>query len=207
MTADTLAGLKISSNTTALLRAYADMLVHWSKTINLISPQSVPDLWERHIADSAQVFAAAPDARLWVDLGSGGGLPAVVCAILAQEKQPDCRFVLIESDKRKATFLRSVARELGLSFKVLSERVEAAPPQGADVVSARALAPLVHLLPMVHRHLMRDGVALLPKGKSFETELAVAAKEWDFEVTALTSQTDPEARVLVMKNIIMSEAY
>lgn len=206
MSTQSLAGVAIGPETDAKLRAYADMLAQWNKTINLVSPQTLPELWQRHIADSAQVFALAPKARLWVDLGAGGGLPGVVCAIMAQELQPDCRFVLIESDKRKSTFLRSVARELAVPFTVIADRIEAVAPQGADIVSARALAPLAPLLALVHRHLAPNGVALLPKGKSYQSELETALQDWSFDMTAQPSQTSAESRILVIENITKSEA-
>lgn len=194
--------LNVSRETMERLQAFVVLLKHWNARINLIAPSTLPDLWQRHIVDSAQLFEHAPaDARHWVDLGSGGGLPGFVCAIMAQERMPLCRFTLIESDKRKSAFLMTVARELGLTIAVMAQRIEAAPPQMADVVSARALAPLVQLMALVERHLRPGGIALLPKGKSHSEELAAARVGWQFDVAEIESQTDPLARLLILKDI------
>lgn len=195
--------LDVSRETLTKLETFAKLLGKWNARINLVAPSTIPDLWSRHILDSAQLFTHAPtDARHWVDLGSGGGLPGLVCAILAHEARPECRFTLIESDKRKSAFLMTAIRELGLSAQVLAMRVEQAAPQSADVVSARALAPLPTLLPLVVRHLAQNGTALLPKGKNHSAELAAARREWHFEHDAVESQTDPLARVLILKEIM-----
>lgn len=196
------AELNVSRETLAALEHYAALLEKWNARINLVAPTTIAELWQRHIIDSAQIFDhALKHAKHWVDLGSGGGLPGVVCAVLAREMMPDCRFTLIESDKRKAAFLMTAARELSLPIKVLAERVEQAAPQDADIVSARALAPLPQLLPLVARHLGPKGTALLPKGKTHATELAAVQQDWQFEVSSHPSQTDDLARVLVMKEL------
>lgn len=195
--------LNVSRETLARLEQFAELLGKWNARINLVAPSTIPDLWSRHIQDSAQIYTHAPaDAQHWVDLGSGGGLPGLVCAILAHEERPECRFTLIESDKRKSAFLMTAIRELGLSARVLSERAEHAEPQAADVVSARALAPLPALLALVARHVAENGTALLPKGKNHSAELAAARREWHFEHDAIESQTDPLARVLILKEIM-----
>jgi 16S rRNA (guanine527-N7)-methyltransferase len=192
----------VSRETMEKLESYAALLKRWNPRINLVAPSTIPDLWDRHILDSCQIFSHAPkDARLWVDLGSGGGLPGLVCAIIAAEHMPECRFTLIESDKRKAVFLMTAARELGLAVSILPDRAESVAPQRADIVTARALAPLPQLLEWVFRHLKKGGTALLPKGKSHAEELAAARGEWQFGVTEIESQTDPLARLLILKDI------
>lgn len=192
----------VSRETMERLQAFVALLKRWSARINLIAPSTVSDVWQRHIIDSAQLFEYAPtEARHWVDLGSGGGLPGLVCALMAQEQMPQCRFTLIESDKRKSAFLMTAIRELGLTASVLTQRIEDAPPQAADIVSARALAPLSPLLEMVERHLRPGGIALLPKGKSHAEELAAARLEWQFDAADIESQTDPLARLLILKDI------
>lgn len=202
MRADALEGLNVSRETLDRLHAYADLISRWNPKINLVAPSTILDLWQRHIVDSAQIFAHAPrDAQHWVDIGSGGGLPGLVCAVLAQESMPECRFTLIESDQRKSAFLMTAARELGLSVKVLVKRAEAAEPLEADIVSARALAPLNALLGLVARHMRPGGIALLPKGKTYEQELASARAEWQFDAAMIESQTDNLARLLIIKDI------
>ena len=195
-------GLDVSRETLARLHSFAEALERWNRSINLVAPSTISELWERHIRDSVQVFTHAPKtARHWVDLGSGGGLPGLVCAVLAAELMPECRFTLIESDKRKSAFLMTTAQALGIAITVLPKRVEQVPPQNADIVSARALAALPQLLELVSRHLSPQGIALLPKGKSYEQELAAASGEWQFDVKIMPSQTDPLARVLIIKDI------
>lgn len=202
MSSTQIAGVDVSRETLDRLESFEAHLRKWTPRINLVAPNTLPQLWTRHIVDSAQLFAHAPKtARHWVDLGSGGGLPGLVCAILAQQHLPDCRFTLIESDKRKSAFLMTTAHALGVPVTVLAQRVEAVPPQSADVVSARALAPLRDLLALVQRHLAEDGVALLPKGRNWAEELAAARAEWQFSVRAELSQTDPDARLLKLKDI------
>lgn len=202
MNNETLSGLNVSRETLDKLHAYAALLQKWNARINLVAASTLPDFWDRHIVDSAQLFSHAPaNARHWVDLGTGGGLPGLVCAILAQQFLPDCRFTLVESDVRKSAFLATVTREFGLEINLLTARAEAAPPQQADVVSARALAPLPQLLVWVTRHIAKEGVALLPKGKNYDEELAAARREWQFELAMFDSQTDPLAKLLILKDI------
>ena len=195
-------GLDVSRETLARLNDYASALQRWNRSINLVAPSTIAELWQRHILDSVQVFTHAPKtARHWVDLGSGGGLPGMICAILGTEAMPECRFTLVESDKRKSAFLMTTAQALGLQISVQPKRAEHLAPQNADVVSARALAALPQLLGLVERHLAPEGVALLPKGKTYEQELAAASGEWQFDVKIVPSQTDPLARMLIIKDI------
>lgn len=197
-----LAGVDVSRETIQDLEAFCALVTKWTPKINLIARGSAHDIWERHIVDSVQVYRYAPSSfKKWVDLGSGGGFPGIVMAVLAKVKQPDARFVLIESDQRKAAFLRTAIRELGVAAEVLAERIEAAPPQGADVVSARALTPLSSLLPLVVRHIAPTGLALLHKGKRAGQEVAEAQSQATFELEDHASITDPQARILAIQRI------
>ena len=137
----------------------------------------------------------------WVDIGSGGGFPGIVMAILGKTAHPQARFVLIESDQRKATFLRTAARELNLSVNVIAERIESAPEQDADVVSARALTALSGLLALSERHLKPDGLALFHKGRKSAQEVADAQSNWSFDLEDYASITDPDARILAIRRI------
>ena len=136
-----------------------------------------------------------------LDVGSGGGFPGLVVAILAAEKAPGLRVTLVDSDLRKAAFLTTVVRELGLNTTVCSERIESLAPLGADVLSARALAPLPQLLAYAARHLAEGGLAILPKGATHERELASALEHWRFSVQKHPSRTDPDAVLLVLGDI------
>ncbi|WP_340424755.1 16S rRNA (guanine(527)-N(7))-methyltransferase RsmG [Yoonia sp. GPGPB17] len=142
----------------AELAVFGDLVAKWTPKINLIARGSVASVWERHILDSAQLYRFAPkDYEKWVDIGSGGGFPGIVMAILAKSFHPQAQFILIESDQRKAAFLRTAARECGVRVTVLAQRIENAPEQAADVVSARALTALSGLLPVAQRHLKPGG--------------------------------------------------
>lgn len=193
--------LGVSRETFSRMEVFAALLEKWTAKINLVSRSSLPHLWERHIRDSIQAVRLAPDADHWADLGSGGGFPGLVVAILATEERPDMRTTLVESDQRKAVFLRTVAREAGARCTVLSERIEAVTPLDADILSARALADLPKLLEYAERHLAPDGTALFPKGASWKKELALAREQWRFDCEAVTSETEPDAVILKIKGV------
>ncbi|WGW04585.1 16S rRNA (guanine(527)-N(7))-methyltransferase RsmG [Tropicibacter oceani] len=195
-------GADVSRETKDRLNTYLELLRTWNPKINLVSPSTLDAAWERHILDSAQIFGHAPKSvETWVDLGSGGGFPGLVIAILAAEKAPDMAITLIESDARKSTFLRTVIRETGTAAKVLTQRIEVAPPQNAQVVSARALAPLPLLLDYVRRHIAPDGTALLQKGASWKNEMSRAQESWKFRATPHKSITDPNSVILEIGEI------
>ena len=159
------------------------------------------DLWIRHIVDSVQVWEAAPTGDTWVDLGSGGGFPGLVTAILAADQPGGRKFTLIESDQRKSAFLRTVARETGVDITVMTQRIESAAPQKADILSARALAPLDVLLEFADRHLAPGGTALFQKGESWEKELDAARERWQMSVLPITSRTQPGAVILSIEGV------
>lgn len=194
--------LNVSRETLERLKAYEALLKKWNPAINLVSKATLAEAWTRHFVDSAQIFDLAPEgAHHWADLGSGGGFPGMVVAAIAAEKAPDMQVTLVESDQRKATFLRTVARELGLKTQVISKRIEEVPPLGADVLSARALASLAQLLGFAERHLCPDGIALFPKGAAHEQELAEALESWRFEVQKTPSRTESGAVILSIGGI------
>lgn len=184
----------VSRETYQKLEIYSALLEKWTKTINLVSKNTIEGLWQRHIRDSAQVFDLSPVRRgHWVDLGSGGGLPGAVVAILAAEAAPELRVTCVESDQRKSVFLGVVSRETGVPFDVVASRIEACEPLKADVISARALAPLPKLLEYAVRHLATDGVALFQKGAQHAKEREEAEKIWRFDCQMTKSCTDPNA--------------
>jgi 16S rRNA (guanine527-N7)-methyltransferase len=179
------------------------MVTRWNGSLNLVASGTLTDLGQRHIGDSAQIVRYIdPETTRWVDLGSGGGFPGLVVAAILHETRPDCRVVLVESDKRKAVFLREAARKMGVEADVLVERIETAPPLAAQTVSARALAPLPVLCGLALRHLQSGGVALFMKGTRYAQEIADAhAAGWRFDLAIHQSTTDPAAAILEMRNI------
>ena len=191
----------VSRETLDRLQALVALLEKWNRTINLVSKGTIDAAWQRHIVDSAQIFEFGKTASSWVDLGSGGGFPGLVIAIIAAEKAPLLTLTLIESDQRKATFLRLASQNLGLRTRVISGRIETVTPLLADVVSARALAPLPLLCKYAAPHLAPHGRAIFLKGKAFEAETVEARRMWNFDLETHPSITDPSAIVLVLKGI------
>ncbi|WP_299729161.1 16S rRNA (guanine(527)-N(7))-methyltransferase RsmG [uncultured Tateyamaria sp.] len=189
----------VSRETLEKLDGYAALLRKWTSKINLISKASVDDLENRHIWDSAQVYIETTES--WLDLGSGGGLPGVVVAILAQGDGHDLPMTMVESDQRKSTFLRACTRELDVPFTVIAERIEKLTPQSASVVSARALANLDTLLGLAKPHLSTEGQCVFMKGAAWADELVEAERNWRFSCEATPSRTNPEAAILRIKGI------
>lgn len=199
---DPLARLGVSRETYAVLKSLEALVLRWNKTINLVSKSSADDIWSRHILDSAQLFGLSSlMAAHWVDMGSGGGFPGLVIAVIARELSPSMRVTLIESDARKATFLREARRALGLSSEVILGRIETTPPLGGNVVSARALTSLSGLLGLAERHLRPDGVAMFPKGARRDEEIAEAKAIWDYDSESVPSMSDTNAAILLIRNI------
>ena len=194
--------MDVSRETSRLLSLYAKLVRKWSPTINLVAPSQLDDLEDRHIADSLQLTGLVPDhARSITDLGSGGGFPGLVLAIDARSRSDGRTVTLIESDQRKGVFLRTVVRELALPARVITSRIEVAKVPPADVVTARALAPLDALLTFARPLLAPEGVALFPKGEAVEKELDEARQRWSFACQDVASKTRTNARILVIKDI------
>jgi len=191
----------VSRETLQDLRLYEAELLKWTKTINLISHGTVEHSWQRHIMDSVQLWPLIGPARRLVDLGSGGGLPGIPIAILAKHHGTVEQVTLVESDGRKAIFLKEVARKLKLNCRVLTERVERVAPQNADICTARALSSLSALLEFAHRHLAPTGRAYFLKGSKVDTELQKAKENWDFSLKAHRSITDPNGSILEIEGV------
>lgn len=187
----------VSRETLDRLRAYADLLVKWQAKINLVGPDTIPNLWQRHFLDSAQVFPILPQSihRL-VDMGCGAGFPGLVLAVLGV---PDVH--LIESDARKCAFLREAARITGTQVTIHNARIEALAPLEADVITARALAPLEKLLNWAEPHLLPQGHCVFLKGKGGEDELTQASKEWNITFERIASQSDPSGIILHLREV------
>jgi 16S rRNA (guanine527-N7)-methyltransferase len=187
----------VSRETRERLNIYADLLRKWQRSINLVGPRTLDDLWNRHFTDSAQLLPLIPpSARVLVDFGSGAGFPGLVLAILGVPQVH-----LIESDQRKSTFLREVARATGTPITIHAKRIEQVAPFPADVVSARALAPLGDLLGFAAPFLGPDTLCLFPKGQMAEDELTAASKIWNMNVDRIQSVTDPSATILRVSQV------
>jgi 16S rRNA (guanine527-N7)-methyltransferase len=196
----------VSRETLDRLRIYEGLLKSWQRAVNLVSPATLDEIWHRHFADSAQLLSRAPEGgKIWIDLGSGGGFPGLVLAILLAEKNPDARMTLVESDSRKAAFLGEVSRKTGVAVEIRCERIEKcathAKSQIKDVISARALAPLSKLLGLVLPIFSPHTVALFPKGRDAEAEVLEARQQFAFDCTLFPSLTDAQARIVALRNL------
>lgn len=187
----------VSRETLARLSTYVELLLQWQQRINLISPATIPDLWSRHILDSVQLFQLKPDARRWVDLGSGGGLPGLVIGCFLADRA-DSSIHLVESNGKKAAFLRYVVMTLSLPVEIHAQRIEDAVPQlpQPEIVTARALATLDELIGYSNLLLKRGAIGLFPKGRDVDVELTAARRSWHFSSTLHRSVTDPAARIV-----------
>jgi len=189
------AGRPVSRETFERIEAFVARLTAENRRQNLISAATIDPLWERHILDSAQLLPLIPkDAKTLVDLGSGGGFPGLVLAAL----RPNLDVTLIESDARKGAFLGEAGRRMGLKNqpKVIISRIETTPSVNADVVTARALAPLGQLLAWAAPHRSDTAICLFHKGKGWQAELNEAMKEWDIQSQPFSSVTDRDAVLL-----------
>lgn len=182
--------LDVSRETQERFEIFAELLIKWNRSINLVSPSTVSEMWERHILDSAQLFNLVPHpVDHWVDMGTGGGFPGLIIAIMSEEKNSPVTTTMIESDTRKSVFLRTVLREIGLKANVIKERIEKVKPLNANVISARALSDLNTLFKLSHQHLVNGGQMLFPKGENWKTELETAQSKWNFDLQIVRSQT------------------
>jgi len=196
-----LALVPVSRETAARLDRFVALLLDWQDQMNLIAASTVPTLWTRHIADSLQLLAIAPQARKWVDLGSGGGFPGVpIACALAEQSAAEVH--LIESNKKKAGFLHEVVRVTGAPAIVHAERITDFA-QGfcgeLDAVTARALAPLPELLSIAYPLLKSGARGLFPKGQDVEAELTQATKCWSIQASFVPSRTNPKSQVVVIR--------
>lgn len=197
-----LAAFDVSRETADRLAVYVRLLKQWQAKTNLVADATLDTVWSRHVADSLPFRAFAPHARRWVDLGSGGGFPGLVTAILLAGT-PDAESILVESNAKKAAFLRTVIRELGLSALVATTRIEeSAEVLGrADAVSARALASLDRLCGFVAGRIGPHVPCFFAKGRNHGQEIVDARARWRFTVTAHASRVEDGAAILELRDI------
>jgi 16S rRNA (guanine527-N7)-methyltransferase len=191
----------VSRETLARLKLYAALLEEWNARHNLVSRNSLHDLWRRHFLDSAQLVTWIPArARSLVDLGSGAGFPGLVLAEMLRERE-GFRVVAIEATSKKAKFLSHVAERLDLTVEVRNTRIEDLPPEPFDVITARACAPLPELLSYAQRFWRPRTVGLFLKGQNVEAELTHAHKCWSMKADRHASQSDPSGTILELREL------
>lgn len=184
------------------LAAYFEKLVIWQKKTNLVSNSTLDDFWTRHVADSLQIFSLKKDKLQWTDLGSGGGFPAIVIAImLGRESQGEVR--LVESTQKKCAFLRQVGNITNSPIKVFCQRIESATKQieDAEIVTARALASLSKLFELTDGLIVSGRSALFHKGRDFRHEIEECNRTWDFDLIVHQSKIDADSVVLEVSEI------
>jgi len=193
----------VSRETEKRLDMFVEALLLWQRTTNLIASSTVGQIWTRHVADSLQLVGLAPEARVWVDFGAGGGFPGLPIACALADK-PGAMVHLVESNGKKAAFLREAARLTGVPAKVHHERAEKfgeSCKETVHAVTARALAPLKTLCDQAFPLVARGAVALFPKGQDVDAELTEAAKYWSIEAEKLPSKTSPDGCVVVIRSL------
>ncbi|MEJ2226625.1 MAG: 16S rRNA (guanine(527)-N(7))-methyltransferase RsmG [Alphaproteobacteria bacterium] len=194
----------VSCEVVEKLELYASLLKTWQKAVKLVAPSTLDDIWHRHFADSAQLLARSVTVNSWVDLGSGGGFPGLVIAIMLPN-QENHTVRLIESNGRKCAFLHEVARQTSTAVAIHEGRIEEFAQGGqigtVDAVTSRALAPLSRLLEFSRGFFAEDTVGLFLKGRDAEREIVVARQKWRFEYTNIGSRTSSEGRIIEVKHL------
>jgi len=187
----------VSRETLTQLEAYAALLVKWNKTINLVSPSTIADLWERHIWDSYQLVDLIPDDAILADIGSGGGLPGLIIAIA----KPQTSITLIERDQRKCAFLTQAALSFDLKHVTVTNQDIKNITSRHSLVTGRALASLDVLCELSYPLLLKDAICLFPKGENFASEIEEANKTWDFTHTIIPSKTHDSACIISVSKL------
>ncbi len=190
----------VSRETLGRLQLYAALLIKWQKSINLVSNSTLDELWRRHFLDSAQLASIisgnASEQPLCVDMGAGGGFPGMVLAAMGVGD-----WILIESDTRKCVFLNEVVRQCEISATIRHQRVEGVEDLQADIVTARAFAPLDRLLAYIEPIMKEGGTAIFPKGQQHQTEILAARAAWSFDLTEHDSITDEDSKILIIQKV------
>lgn len=193
----------VSRETYSNLESYVALLREWQNKFNLVSKNSLEFVWERHIADSAQLFNyISDDVKLIYDFGSGAGFPALVLAVIAKEKRPDMKFKLVESIGKKTLYLNEVKTRLNLeNVEVFNDRVENLKLPVADMITARAMTSLDNLFKYSILFSDKKTKLLFPKGKSYNEELDEAKKNWNFKFSVHENQLCSDGVILLFENL------
>ena len=191
----------VSRETFDRLQAFAQLFLRWNQRINLVASSTQDDLWRRHILDSAQLARLDPQARRWVDMGSGGGFPGLVLAFLLAERGGSID--LVESNRKKAAFLQTAIGTFNLPARVVAQRIDAshALVSMPEIVTARALAPLPALLELAEPWLTAGARALFHKGRDYRREVEESAHRWRFDLLEHPSLIDADSVVLDIRNL------
>jgi 16S rRNA (guanine527-N7)-methyltransferase len=196
-----LTAFPVSREILARLDVYVDQLLTWQGKTNLVGDSTIPNLWTRHIADSLQLLDVAPEDKVWVDLGSGAGLPGLVLAC-ALADVPGAMVHLVESNRKKSAFLRQVAAMLGLPARVHAQRIEEFTRTYSgpvEAITARAVTSVTGLLTYAHPLLKKGAKGVFPKGQHVDVELTEASRCWNMEIEMIPSRTGGGGVILVVR--------
>ena len=182
---------------------YESLLTKWNKKINLVSKNSLVDIWDRHFLDSGQIINHVDaSGKIWVDVGAGAGFPGLVVALLLKDRKIDCDFTLVEKNKKKVFFLNEVIRNLKLKVKVVSSSIDCIEPLNADILTARAFSELKDLIQIAHHHRKEGGICLFLKGENYRFELDKTLNYWFFDYDVVDSVSNPSGKIIRVKKIL-----
>ena len=195
-------GLNVSRETFKSFCEYEALLSKWNKKINLVSQNTLAQLWNRHFLDSGQIINHV-DAlgKKWVDVGAGAGFPGLVVALLLRDRKIDCDMVLVEKNTNKVFFLNEVIRKLNLNVKVVNKNVDTIEPLNADIFTARAFSELKKLIELAYRHRKERGVCLFLKGENYRFELDKTLNYWFFDYDIFDSVSNSSGKIIRVKKI------
>ena len=194
--------LNVSRETLNGFYEYKTLLSKWNEKINLVSKNTLVDIWERHFLDSGQIIKhVEASGKRWVDVGSGAGFPGLVVALLLRDRKIDCDLVLVEKNLKKSFFLNEVIRKLNLSVEVVNDNIYTLEPLNADILTARAFSELNNLIEIAFRHRKKEGICLFLKGENYRIELDKTLNYWFFDYDIVDSLSSSSGKIIRVKKI------
>ena len=194
--------LNVSRETLNGFYQYETLLSKWNEKINLVSKNTLMDVWKRHFLDSGQIIKHVDaSGKKWVDVGSGAGFPGLVVALLLRERRIDCDLVLVEKNPKKGLFLKEVIRKLNLSVEVVNDNIYTLEPLNADILTARAFSELNNLMEIAFRHRKKEGICLFLKGENYKIELDKTLNNWFFDYDIVGSLSSSSGKIIRVKKI------
>ena len=194
--------LNVSRETLNGFCEYETLLSKWNEKINLVSKNTLVDIWERHFLDSGQIIKhVEASGKRWVDVGSGAGFPGLVVALLLRDRKIDCDLVLVEKNPKKGFFLKEVIRKLNLSAEVVNDNIDTLEPLNADILTARAFSELNNLIEIAFRHRKKEGICLFLKGENYRIELDKTLNYWFFDYDIVDSLSSSSGKIIRVKKI------
>ena len=199
---DFMKSFNVSRETLNRFCEYGALLSKWNKKINLVSKNTLVDVWDRHFLDSGQIINYADaSGKRWVDVGSGAGFPGLVVALLLRDRKIDCDLVVVEKNPKKVFFLNEVIRKLNLRVEVVNDNIDNLEPLNADILTARAFSELNNLIEIAFRHRKKEGICLFLKGENYRFELDKTLNYWFFDYDIVESLSSSSGKIIRVKKI------